>query len=459
MPYLSYDPFGTPESLVHATQLGQPPSTPKKNKLRPASSRETMENEVGVVNFARASDAEPASPIVFSAKEPAPILRHLGIGEDTQADLLTRQATLALSTNGIHQVSGFERSGRVAWQFKYEIDDSSYADVYGSVTSKSLTPLSFACSATLLDPTRARKARLLKMVRKGVSTNISSNLVDVSPGRTQPRDRSISANATVDSVSHRRLQGLMQSAGPAPIEEMPSVNGEPSLDPRRPSTRTNTSNGSVVRLDASVVRIPANLPATVVPFKLRPSFSSAQGPPPTTRKSENPVDVGAASFAPIPPHGSALGLMPSSIENARHPQVVPQLQGRRATSHGIPEISRRPRTAAEEIKWQYLERSASDDASSSAPLKQRNLSFSARPSSARDASHAVPEVRQIPPKVRLVNESKNFAAIKSQSRQHLRKAISTKALPGLPPRPVTAQNLSATNSQASASLLVELGFI
>ncbi|CAO1626713.1 unnamed protein product [Sympodiomycopsis kandeliae] len=451
MPYLSYDPFGRPESLVQMSAPGAAPTTPKKSKLRPSSSRETFDNDVGLLQFAFPHEAGSPSPMLFASWDTAPILRHLGIGDDTTADLLTRQATLSLHENGVHQVSGFERNGRVAWRFQYEVSDSTEMDDT-LAAFKALKAISFACSATLLDPSKARKGRLLKLVKKGVSTNLASNLIEISSGGVDMRKRSISANVAIDLVSPPK-HPVIQTLEPSPLAEergetLTAATEAEDEDRRRPSTRTTLSGSSVVRVDRAAAPIPTNLPATVIPFKLRPSISNMTNPA-----------IGASATNVPSAQSSRIITLAAEQATTAATDGYGQMHGK-FDRQGPATKLHRPRTAAEEIKREYLERANAQTANIVAdPFSNNPSTLHTRPASARDAGPQTSVLKKPLAKAAILDEPRSFAAIKAESRHHLRKAISTKALPGLPTRPITAQNLSAPNAQASASLLVELGFI
>lgn len=201
-------------------------------------------------------------------------------------------------------------------------------------------------------------------------------------------------------------------------------------------------------------------------------------------------------------------------------------RARAATSQGVPTsgLTLRPQTASEEIKQAYLQRTLGDEWAKRREkelLEQRLRGDEVKPrnagrpatsqsdaeaeaeAAALDASVSVDlggvERLVIPPRKQEVVSRKyedyadlpepdagrssgtgsnghatrsfdfrRFPSIKTQSRQNLRKAISSRALPhlsGNKQRPVTAQNLGATAGNgagpavSSASLLVELGFI
>ncbi|CAO1634891.1 unnamed protein product [Parajaminaea phylloscopi] len=574
--YLRYDPFGRPESLVESGSAvegaGLFPGTPKKHKVRPLSARDS-DDELGIVDFGHSAYAQPGTEtsqcLLFSVKEPVPILRHLGIGEDTRADLLTRQAALSLDHNGTHEVSGYERSGRIGWRFKYEVSDACDAEGHALTTHKMLRPLTFSCSATLLDPAKARKARLFKMVKKGVSSSLSSTLVQQSPGRqrsgTNRSDIQAAAALAAAASAATQSNALAHDAGPPQSNQQssrkvslyPGSYGTPSSEgsARRPSARTASSGGSVQRLDSGSVHIPAHLPPNVVPFRFRPSIGSQSSSDPSSTPSA--ASNQAASSLPDPalfpvdyrPSISA-AQAPSAARYARSARSVRVVKignvnqaaaltrashgdifrsahtnARAASSSGLPpqssEAPTRPTTASEEIKLAYLQRSLDKEREEADAARQAYGRYSpseteeemstptqeqyscVKPISAPTApDYRDPRTRSVSSSARLgdvepLGASKgnpsppgtqtghSFSSIKAQSRQRLRQAISTKALPDLPSvplvsafrksRPVTAQNLGATGSQtshspgspsdgrskpiSSASLLVELGFL
>jgi len=124
-----------------------------------------------------------------SDSKDAVTLKHLTIGDDTKADLITKQADLSLRNTGVHEVSGSERKGKVSWRFEFAVEevrrrseegctpkmDKHHHDVIEGV--KLLRPIRFACSTTLLDPSRARKSRVFNMIRKQIGSHIESHIL------------------------------------------------------------------------------------------------------------------------------------------------------------------------------------------------------------------------------------------------------------------------------------------
>ncbi|CEH16052.1 hypothetical protein CBOM_05927 [Ceraceosorus bombacis] len=179
MTYLYYDPFGAPESLCNNDSLitaNGRPATPKRPKSK-GGVQVSSDEQLGILEFGPAvNPSSPSTPtaISFRAKNEGSspsmaLLRHLTVGDDMKGDLLARQANLSLAQVGTNEVSGIERKGSLAWRFTYNVDVDA-----GSRT-KILRPVGFSCSATLLDPVRARKGRLLNMMRKQmIASNIDS---------------------------------------------------------------------------------------------------------------------------------------------------------------------------------------------------------------------------------------------------------------------------------------------
>ncbi|EPQ30479.1 uncharacterized protein PFL1_02005 [Pseudozyma flocculosa PF-1] len=177
MSYLSYDPFGSPEALVGKPEAKQ--ATPRRPKSR--QDRDGEASQVGTLEFGQGDEIhQHLWPIQSSSQRSPPILKHLTIGDDTKADLLTRQAALMVKTNGVHEVGGYEMKGQLAWKFVYRVEDHATA-----AGEKLLIPVSFSCSATLLDPARARKSRILTSLRKQVVPNLVSKSVTASPASSK----------------------------------------------------------------------------------------------------------------------------------------------------------------------------------------------------------------------------------------------------------------------------------
>ncbi|KAE8234851.1 hypothetical protein CF326_g99 [Tilletia indica] len=309
--YLSYDPFGRSDSLVPANVEGTArPSTPKRSSRLP---RGDEDDQTGVLEFGPMNGVDESWVFQSSGgTSAAPMLRHLTVGPELKADILTRQAKLNLCTDGVHEVFGSEKKGRLGWRFIYRVEPC-LGGSGRSVASgeKILRPLKFLCSATLLDPSRAQKSRLINLVRKQVNANLESTPVR-SPGSTSLLSEP--ANTTASSVP----SPLSSSAWPNPFKTIHSQHPQLytsqqaqqlQLQPQHqlhstqvihsatglPISATHSlraqnspysiafsgSTASLVsplpspsvraavqRLDPALVTVPANLPVGVVPFKL-----------------------------------------------------------------------------------------------------------------------------------------------------------------------------------------------
>ena len=176
MNYLSYDPFGKPESLCMAEER---PITPRRPKSKSGQAdHDGSEDQVGLLEFGPSVEADVVGQLTLSSSLDdsacAPILKHLAIGDDSKGDLITRQANLSMAHVGTHEVSGSERKGKVAWRFVYSVEECWNASGQLLEGVKTLRPVGFSCSATLLDPSRARKSRVINMIRKQMGSHIES---------------------------------------------------------------------------------------------------------------------------------------------------------------------------------------------------------------------------------------------------------------------------------------------
>lgn len=258
MTYLAYDPFGRPEQLVEGTEAARA-LTPKRPKSRGDKDQEAEQS--GTIEFGPSEDMRPeACCFELSRKSDSSLLlKHLTIGEDTKADLLTRQAALSLKTLGSHQVSGYERKGRLAWKFAYRIDqDCTHPD------RRRLVLLRFSCSATLLNPERARKSRLLNLVKKQMGSTLASKAVAASPNDS-PRSASFpyedhaTATSTASPASSRFSGKQLAPEAQQPVSPIRRSNGAAAAaggfsnfnSPLRQASRTVASGNSVASADSS----------------------------------------------------------------------------------------------------------------------------------------------------------------------------------------------------------------
>lgn len=147
-----------------------------------------------------------------------------------------------------------------------------------------LRPLKFSCSATLLDPLRARKGRLLNMVRKQI---LAPNLTSI-PVLGLPAPQQLTTQATspctssmLDS-SRTSTSSAVHGSSYTSAQLSPARKthyNEPASDldepyAGRPSTAPGSSISSRANSQASHIErlpdmaVPSNLPPSVVPFKM-----------------------------------------------------------------------------------------------------------------------------------------------------------------------------------------------
>ncbi|KAK0562154.1 hypothetical protein OC861_005457 [Tilletia horrida] len=287
--YLAYDPFGQPEALIPPGAESQRPGTPRRSGK---SAKVEEEDHTGILEFGPSPGSEDGWVVQnASSTSNAPMLRHITIGPDTKADVLTRQARLSLSTDGTHEVFGSEKKGRLGWRFVYKVEPC--LDGFGRPVAsgeKILRPLKFLCSATLLDPSRTQKSRLINLVRKQVNANLESTPVRSPASFSSQTDLCASSipsplastrNSSTTPIQffHQQNQVQQYLVNPNVIS---STLQNRAYNPQFAHSTTSLASSescipaTVQRLDASRVSVPANLPAGVVPFKIvRPSVTQA----------------------------------------------------------------------------------------------------------------------------------------------------------------------------------------
>lgn len=179
--------------------------------------------------------------------DPLPVLRKMVMAGDDTRDYISRQASLAIKSNGVYSVSGTEtfdpgpssphgpdslsppQTGhhptKLTWRFEYAVDDiRPGSPPRGRQAERRLTPLSFSCSPGLLHPSHGKKIRLMQVVKKGLTPKLTSAKVedarlpprtgvpvDVSPEKplargTQQRDTYL---PEMSYASHRRAHSTL----------------------------------------------------------------------------------------------------------------------------------------------------------------------------------------------------------------------------------------------------------
>ncbi|KAH9982628.1 hypothetical protein BGW80DRAFT_1198436 [Lactifluus volemus] len=180
--------------------------------------------------FSGTADFMPAQRKSFifhhTALETPPVLRRLMVNGDEYHDYLSRQAYLVLQSNGPYTVQGIEpiHTSRLfstaepvllAWRFDYVVGDRRTDTGRIIPGEKTLTPLSFSCSPTLLWPTQARKIRVVHVVRKSVATKLTATKVEPPTPHPDlaPLYGSDSKSREITSTRHRRVRShALQSA-------------------------------------------------------------------------------------------------------------------------------------------------------------------------------------------------------------------------------------------------------
>ncbi|KAH9064078.1 hypothetical protein EDB87DRAFT_1599216 [Lactarius vividus] len=118
-----------------------------------------------------------------------PVFRRLLVNGDESHDYLSRQAYLILKANGPYTVHGTEpvQSPRLfpnseppvlSWRFDYFVGDRRTETGKIIHGEKTLTPLSFSCSPGLLQPTQARKIRVVHVVKKSVAPKLTATKME-----------------------------------------------------------------------------------------------------------------------------------------------------------------------------------------------------------------------------------------------------------------------------------------
>lgn len=274
MNYQYYDPFGRPESLCTSNNVEEHSSQRQNSNGRIRNSFSTSagqssrngsisvsneesndETTMGVLEFTpdvpspgRERDQGSHNHLVFLSSESKDtvILKHLTIGEDTRADLITRQADLSLKKNGVHEVSGSERKGKVSWRFEFSIEDvkrQGSGPIDNASTPKMdskpfnetidgiklLRPIKFSCSTTLLDPSRARKSRVINMIRKQIGSHIESHSF-INNIEHSHNDHSSSINQSGTPPTMNQSLGSLSSPQTSPLASSKRL--EAPLSPR-----------------------------------------------------------------------------------------------------------------------------------------------------------------------------------------------------------------------------------
>lgn len=180
--------------------------------------------------------------------EAPPVLRRIMVIGGSTRDYIARQAALCIKAFGIYSVQGIETCSLPAshpdtpypkphsdlrWKFDYMVDERRKGSVSQMEGEKTLTPLTFSCSPTLLHPLQGKKIKLMHIVKKSVAAKLVAEKVEP-PGLRSPIILN-PAPATPDPVNlakgrwnlHRRAQSHMAPGND--VENMTNVEITPSV--------------------------------------------------------------------------------------------------------------------------------------------------------------------------------------------------------------------------------------
>lgn len=203
--------------------------------------------------------------------DPAPTLRKLTTQDDESRDYISRQATLAIKSNGVYSVSGSEVVGpakpssptlphmsvhhqdqlKLHWRFEYAVEDRLAGKTRPG--EKALTPLSFSCTPGLLHPSNGKKIKLMQVFKKGLAPKLASAKIQ--------DDHSLdfaTGGGSHSATGHRRARSSAYKdlQAPAEIDRMrhqtePAV--KVSHPARKRSRAMSFSFGPQLTVDASLL--------------------------------------------------------------------------------------------------------------------------------------------------------------------------------------------------------------
>ena len=203
-----------------------------------------LESEVTPLDFhliSAIADFMPAERKSFifhhSSLDTPPVFRRLSVNGDEFHDYLSRQAYLTLKANGPYTVQGTEpvNSSRLftnveppvlTWRFDYLVGDRRTEAGRIIPGEKTLTPLSFSCSPGLLQPTQAKKIRVVHVMKKSVTPKLTAIKIEppVKPRRRLvprlvPMHNATSGHQELDTSSvslHRPRRSFPHLTDPPP---------------------------------------------------------------------------------------------------------------------------------------------------------------------------------------------------------------------------------------------------
>lgn len=155
--------------------------------------------------------------------ETPPVLRRITVNNDDTSDYVSRQAHLALKSNGVYVIHGHEMLSaeypseptKLYWRFEYLVDDRCVESSSGSRRylegEKTFTPLTFSCSPRLLLPSQAKRINIMHVFKKSLAPKLVAEKLQVRLGTNRsasnPSHEKTSLQKTQDFSSHDRGAG------------------------------------------------------------------------------------------------------------------------------------------------------------------------------------------------------------------------------------------------------------
>lgn len=152
--------------------------------------------------------------------ETPPVLRRITVNNDDTSDYVSRQAHLALKSNGVYVIHGHEMLSaehpseptKLYWQFEYLVDDRCVESSSGSRRylegEKTFTPLTFSCSPRLLLPSQAKRINIMHVFKKSLAPKLVAEKLQVRLGTNRsasnPSHERTFPQKTQDFSSHDR---------------------------------------------------------------------------------------------------------------------------------------------------------------------------------------------------------------------------------------------------------------
>ncbi|KAL0951585.1 hypothetical protein HGRIS_008267 [Hohenbuehelia grisea] len=195
----------------------------------------------------------------------SPKLRRLMVNGNESRDYISREGCLDIKDNGVYTVRGIESPnftfcgdgtssspidpGKLMWKFDYLVGDKIFKKS-GRIPDgeKTITPLTFSCSALLLHPAQGRKIHFIQMFLKNISPSLKPEKLDLLQART----------GSPGSPSKKSVDQPAVGAGQAHFARKSVAWG------RHQRSRSHTPSERQARADNQVPRTPSKLRDSLV---------------------------------------------------------------------------------------------------------------------------------------------------------------------------------------------------